>query len=158
MIWWPVVQQRLVALLPTLSGFTGVVVHDGEPRVDVDAKKSVSVGWSSMGPLGGSRGSGLGDSGNFSFTPDGVDGMRGENGTVMCEFIVWDGDESAGATCRQQAFDLVNALDVSIRTDQRLGVLPESSTSDLSAEVVTAQDQSGATQRLVVSVSYFVRS
>lgn len=158
MNYWPVVQQRLVNLLPTLPGWTGVVVHDGQPRRDRNAKESISVGWSTYGPQGGTRGSGLGDSGSFSATEETVTSMWAENGSVLCELVVWGGDESAASTYRARAFDLLDALEESIRTDERLGVLPPSSTTSLGAEVISGQDKSGATTRLIVSVDYFVRS
>lgn len=148
MIYWPVVQQRLVALLPTLTGFTDVVVHDGPPLSEQGAESYVTVGWSE-------------DSGSGSFVPtdEAITGMRAETGTVLCEFVIWGGDEDLPGY-RATAFDLVDALEESIRTEggQRLAVLPASSTTSLSADVVSAQDSSGATQRLLVSVNYFVRS
>jgi len=156
--YWPVVKQRLVVLLPTLSGWTGVVVHNGKPRENIGAHEWISVGWSTFGPQGGSRGSGLGDSGSWSHTDEAVTGMRAETGDVLCELVVWGGDESKAPDYEQRAFDLVNALDTSIRADERLGVLPNSSTTSLGAEVISGQDKSGATTRLILTVSYFVRS
>lgn len=158
MIYWPVVQQRLVALLPTLPGWTGVVVHDGQPRLNRNAKESISVGWSTFGPQGGTRGSGLGDSGSWSNTEETVQTMRAENGSVLCELVVWGGDEQSSTTYRQRAFDLVDELDQAIRDDETLGVLPRSSTTSLGAEVISGQDKTGASTRLIVSVDYFVRS
>lgn len=146
MIWWPVVQQRLVALLPTLDGWADVVVYDGPPVSETGAQTYVTVGWTSTG-----------ESGGWEAPDETTDTMRAELGTVACELIVWGGDEAL-PTYRATAFALVDALDVAIRTDETLGVLPVSSTTSLSAEVVSAQDASGATQRLVISVNYFTRS
>ena len=163
MIWWPVVKQTLVTLLPTLPEFNGVTIHNGAPRTERGSKEWISVGWSQFGPQGGSRGSGFGDSGSWSNVEETESNARGEAGTVLCELVIWGGDESLVATYEERAFDLVNALDTRFRVDEEngarpLGVLPIGSTTDLAAEVITAQDKSGAQQRLVLSVNYFVRS
>jgi hypothetical protein len=158
-IFWPVVQQALVALLPTLDGYDDVLVYDGPALSDTASPMWVTVGWSSLGPLGGSRGSGAGDSGSFDGdTDEPVDRMWAERGSVACEFVVWSGDEQALTTHRASAFALVNTLQHSIRLDPTLGVLPPGCATSLSAEVVSAQDSSGAAQRLIVSVNYFVRA
>lgn len=158
MIWWREVKQRLVDLLPTVPEFAGVVVHNGRPRKNLGAKEWVSVGWSTYGPEGGARGSGLGDSGSFGPTDETVTAMESESGTVMCELVVWGGDESLAADYETRAFELVSALDRTIRDDKTLGVLPPSSTTSVGAEVISGQDKSGATTRLIVSVNYSVRS
>lgn len=145
MIWWPVVQQRLVELLPSLLG-DDVLVYDGPPLSDRGANNYVTVGWSESG-----------DSGSFTPTDEPVTAMRAETGVVVCEFVVWGGDETLPAY-RTTAFEYVDALEQSLRDDERIGVLPPSSTTSLAADVVSAQDSTGATQRLVVSVNYFVRS
>ena len=155
MSYWPVVQQRLVALLPTLTGYADVVIYDGPPLSEAGAKKWVSVGWSSLGPLGGARGNGAGDSGSYEDVDETVDALWAERGNVACEFVVWSGDETALPAHRTACFDLVYQLQRKIRADQSLGI--GLTTSNLSAEVVSAQDSSGAAQRLVVSVNYFVR-
>lgn len=158
MIWWREVKQRLVDLLPTLPEFAGVVVHNGRPRQNLGAREWISIGWSSFGPEGGTRGSGLGDSGSFSPVEETVTSLEAEAGVVMCELVVWGGDESLAVDFESRAFDLVSALDRAIRQDKTLGVLPASSTSSVGAEVISGQDKSGAITRLIVSVNYSVRS
>lgn len=151
MIYWPVVQQRLVALLPTLTGFTGVKIHDAVVLEDADAKSFVIVGGTT--PEDGGRV----EAGAWQFETITHSNARAERGTVVCEFAVWGGDETLPAY-RATAFDLVDELDAAIRADQTLGVLPVPSTTDLSADVVSVQDSNQAEQRLIVSVSYYVQS
>lgn len=146
-VYWPVVQARLVALLPTLPGYTGVVVAQGRPMQDADADRIVSVGYSTRSDGAGS----------YSHVDGQPDGMRGEQGSVVCEFATRNGDSDPDDAA-DDAFALVEALDASIRGDQTLGVLPKSSTSNLSVDVAAAQDTAGAVVRLVVSVNYFARS
>ena len=156
MIYWPVLRRRLVELLPTLPAFDGVQGYDGRPRQNVGVREWVSVGWSTFGPDGGTRGNGLGDSGSFSPGEETVTGMESENGTVMCEIGVWGGDKNVDYEAR--AFELVDAIDAAIRADKTLGVLPESSTTSVGAEVVAGWDSNGKSTRLILSVDYFVRS
>lgn len=160
MIWWPVVKQAVFDLLPTLPGFAGVQVYYGQPLTDKGGPKWVSVGWSSLGPLGGTRGVGGGDLGSFDGdTDETVDRLWAERGSVACEFVVWSGDEEAASTVETDAFALVNTFQRSVRLDPTLGgALPRASRTSLSAEVMSAQDKSGATQRLIVSVNYFIRA
>lgn len=160
MIYWPVVKQALLDLLPTLDGFDEVIIHNGQPMTDKGADRWISVGWSSFGPLGGGRTGGIGDRGSFdNDTDETVDRLWAERGSVACELVVWTGDEEAAASIESDAFTLVGTLQRSIRLDQSLGgALPPLSLTSLSAEVMSAQDQSGATQRLIVSVNYFVRA
>lgn len=146
-VYWPVVQSRLVQLLPTLPGFTGVVVAHGKPLSDADADKIVAVGYSTAADGAGS----------YRHLEGQPDGMRAEQGTVVCEFATRNGDSDA-EDASADAFTLVAALDTSIRADQKLGVLPVSSTTDLSVDVASAQDTAGAVTRLIVSVNYFARS
>lgn len=147
-VWWPVVRSRLITLLPTLPGFTGVVVSDGRPMSDADADAIVAVGYSTS------------TTGAGAYTTDSAgepDGMRSETGTVVCEFATRNADEDQ-ADSTADAFALVAALDTSVRADQRLGVLPVSSTTNLAVDVAAAQNQTGAVTRLIVSVNYFARS
>lgn len=155
---WPTLQQRLVELCPTLPGWEDVAVHDGQPRQNKGAKESFSVGWSTYGPQGGTRASGLGDSGSFNEVEETISGVRAYTGTVLCELLVHGGDETLAGAYRQRAFDLLGALEDAIREDETLGVLPFTSTTSLGAEVISGQDRTGASTRLIVSVDFFVRS
>lgn len=157
-LYWPVLKQRLVQLCPTLPGWDGVVVHNGMPRQDKNAKESFSIGWSSLGPEGGTRGSGQGDSGSFDEVEEPITNSRAYTGDITCELVVWGGDESLAATYEQRAFDLLGALEQAIRDDETLGVLPPTSTTGLGAEVISGQGKTGATTRLIVTIHFFVRS
>lgn len=142
MIWWPVLQARLVELAPTIA--SGFVLFDGIPAgvEEKGATKTISVGASKDdGP------------GSFDLTDDSTDGMRAENGTVVLELISWAGDRDV-PTRRSEVFAVVDALNEQIRTDQRLGVLPKSSTTTVSVAPVNLTNA----VRLVVTVSYFARS
>jgi hypothetical protein len=151
MIWWPVVQQRLVALLPTLSGFTDWVVHDRAPVENVDARKYVIVGGIDPGAGEAPQVS----AGTFEFIDEPIDGLRAERGEVICEFACWGGD-LALPTYQANAFAYVEALDSAIRDDQSLAI--GLTTTDLSVDVTHTQDSNGADQRLTVAVRYFGRS
>lgn len=145
--WWPTVQARLVTLIPTLPAAAGFVVHDGPPQTDLGSPKWISVGFSSVDGSGGS----------FEM-PDGpVDTMREERGTVLVEVVAWSGDDQIAAH-RSAVFAVLTALEGAVRADQRLAVLPQSSTVELSAEPVPVRDSNGSLHRLVITLSYFVRS
>lgn len=144
--WWPQVQQRLVELLPTLTGWDDVVVHDGPGLSEVGAKQWVTVGHVRDG-----------DGGSYTLGDGPVTTWREETGSVRGELVVWSGD-TVIATERATAFALLDELDDAIRADQRLDVLPAGSTSELEVTVVSSQDTTGAAQRLIWSVNYLVRS
>lgn len=143
MAWWPIVQARLVTLLPTLPAFAGVTIYDG-PAVDDGASKSyATIGHVESGDVGGS----------YSQPDSTVDTMRQELGEVLCELVAWTGDVDL-PTVRAKAFSLADALDATIRADQTLGVLPTSSTTSLSVDVLPRQDHIGSEQRLLLTVHY----
>lgn len=145
-MWWPVVQARLVELLPTLLDRTWAV-HDGPPVTDTDNPRWVSVGYTSRDDTGG------------SITPEdeSITGLRAERGTVLIEAVAWSGDDTLPAH-RTATFTVLDALDTAVRADQRLGVLPPSSTVDLTATPIPARDSNGTAHRLLITVAYFVRS
>lgn len=143
---WPVVQARLVTLIPTIGAFSGVTVYDGPPAADS------AQSWISVGHVSSDTGAGT-----FEQRVGNVDALREEDGTVLCEVVVWSGDDDLPAR-RTAAFVLTDALDATIRADQTLGVLRQGSTVTLSADVVSARDPSGSTQRLLLSVNYTCRA
>lgn len=141
-LWWPVLQARLVALCPTIA--PNFVPFDGIPAglEEKGATKTLSVGASKDdGP------------GEFEITDDPVDTFLQETGTVVLEVITWGGDRDV-PTKRAEAFAVVEALQEQIRTDPRLGVLPEAGSAGVSVTPVNLT----TSVRLVVSVTYLVRS
>lgn len=147
MKWWPTLAARLYTVIEALPAADGFVMHDGPPTSDRGSALWVSVGYSSRDAAGG----------DFDTDPGPVTGMREEAGTVLCEFVSWSGD-TPFADHRTSTFALFDALDAAVRADQTLGVLPPSSTVDLSATPVPSADSKGSTFRLIVAVKYFARS
>jgi hypothetical protein len=142
--WWPVLQQRLVELLPTLVDDDWLVFDGPAAGRESGKAKYILVGASTDG-----------EGGSYDQPDDLVTTMRAEEGVVVVEVNSWTGDKAA-PTRRAECFAVADALEAAIRTNQKLGVLPESSTTALSAEIVTPTK--GTSARLVLSVNYTARS
>ncbi len=148
---WPRLLDRLVVLLPTLPGWSGVVVYDGEPVTSEYPPEYVTVGFAPGEDFGGS----------YEQTRNGDGGWQGaleESGTIRSELVVWSGDSDQLPAHRARAFALVDAWEAEVSRDERLGVLGPSSTSSLAVDVQPAQTGDGSAQRLIVTLSYFSRS
>jgi hypothetical protein len=143
--YWPVLQQRLFALIPTLVDSDWVVFDGPAAGREQGKAKYILVGSSTDG-----------ESGSYEQPDDPVDTMRGETGTVLVEVNSWTGDTTVNATRRAECFAVADALETAIRTDQTLGVLPVSSTTELGADLSVPSN--GKSARLVLRVSYFTRS
>lgn len=141
---WPVVHGRLVALLPTLPGWSGVPVYDGPPVTGDAPMRYVTVGFVNDEVSAGS----------FAHERAGNGFQVQETGNVRCELVTAIGTADL-PEMRAAAFALLDALEVAIRADQTLGVLPAASTTSLEVDVIPTQSTSGAVQRLVFSVNYF---
>lgn len=142
--YWPVLQQRLFELIPTLVDDTWVVFDGPAGGQESGKHRYILVGASTDG-----------EAGSYEQPDDTVDTMRQEQGVVLVEVNSWTGDRDAPSR-RAECFEVADALEALIRADQRLGVLPVSSTTALSADVSTPTK--GTSARLVLSVSYFTRS
>lgn len=142
--YWPVLQARLFALMPTLAGSEWVVFDGPAGGQESGKQKYILVGASTDG-----------EGGNYDQPDDPVTTMRAETGSVTVEINSWTGDKAA-PTRRAECFAIANALEALIRADQRLGVLPPSSTTALSADIVLPTK--GTSARLVLSVNYTTRS
>lgn len=147
--WWPVLQQRLVELLPTLIDDDWLVFDGPAAGRESGKAKYILVGASTDG-----------EGGSYDQPDDLVTTMRAEEGVVVVEVNSWTGDKAA-PTRRAECFAVADALEAQIRTDQEsgtppFGVLPQSSTTALSAEIVTPTK--GTSARLVLSVNYTARS
>jgi hypothetical protein len=143
--YWPVLQQRLYAILPDLVGDEWVVFDGPAGGLESGKQKYVLVGASTEG-----------EGGSYSQPDDTVTSMRGEVGTVIVEVNSWTGDSTANAARRAECFAVADALEAAIRADQKLGVLPESSTTALAGDITTPS--TGKSARLVLSVNYTTRS
>ena len=146
---WPRVVNRLVAWLPTLPGWADVAVYDGPPVTGDTPGSFVTVGYVPGEDFGGS----------YEQTRNGENSWQGaleEAGSVRCELVCWTGDVGLAAQ-RAAAFALIDAWEAALSADERLGVLPPSSTSSLSVDVQPVQNSAGAAQRLTVTLSYFSR-
>lgn len=141
---WPVVHARLVALLPSLTGWSGVPVYDGPPVTGDAPTDYCTVGFALNED----------SAGNFEHERSGNGFQVQESGGVRCELVVTTGDTDL-PTVRARAFTLMDAVEETIRADQTLGVLSPASTTALTVDVVPAQSTSGAQQRLVFTVGYF---
>jgi hypothetical protein len=147
---WPLLLDRLVVLLPTLPGWTGVVVYDGEPVTSEYPPEYVTVGFVPGEDFGGS----------FEQTRNAETGWEGclsESGTVRSEIVVWSGDSNQLAAHRARAFALVDAWEAEVSRDESLGVLGRPATSSLAVDVQPVQEN-GAAARLVVTLTYLSHS
>lgn len=143
---WPLLVTRLVALLPTLSGWSGVAVYDGAPD-SADPGGTASVVYCAVGYVEDEQGAG-----RATQEPSGDGFFDGETGEVRCELFSGNGDGDMAAA-RTAGWALFDALKESIRADRTVGVLPHGSTASVSADVITGK-QAGAGQLLVISLTY----
>jgi hypothetical protein len=141
---WPRVVNRLVELLPTLSGWEDVAVIDGLPLTADIAGDCITVGYVSDDSAG-----------NYSVTQN-TDGFQwNETGQVRMEMDCFTGDTDISAM-RSRMFGLVDAFEASVRADRTLGgTLSREGTSDLQVDVRSVQDVSGAVQSAVLVLTYF---
>lgn len=143
---WPRVHARLVALLPTLSGWPADV-FDGPPVTGNAPTRYATVGYV------------FGEDSGGEFRTDTTNAYRiEETGSVRGEIVATTGTADI-ASVRAQAFALADALEAAIRADRTLGgVLSADGLATLRFDVVPAQTQQGATQRLPFSVDYTTRT
>jgi hypothetical protein len=143
--WWPVLQQRLVSLVEGVVDDTWVVFDGPAAGREKGAAKYILVGSSTDG-----------DGGSYDQPDSDVDTMRDESGAVIVEINSWSGDTTANPTRRAECFAVADAIEALFRTEQRLGVLPDGSTTALSGELITPSN--GKSARLVLSVNYTTKS
>lgn len=141
---WEAVKARLVSALPAVVG-SGVTVFDGPTVSGRQTDSYLTIGFqpSTADESAGDFEQGVGPDG-FSAT---------ETGTVLCEL-----GAVTGAPQVPSVFASFDAMTAYLQADQTLGgTLRPGSTVTASAEVLQAQTQAGAVQRLLVSVNYFAR-
>ena len=140
---WPLVVDRLVALLPTLTGWDQVAVFDGPPTTGDDPNNYCTVGYVEDDQGG---------------TYDSVQHPNGfqyeETGEVRSQLVCRTGDDDL-AGMRALLFSLADALDDAIRADRRLGVLSPQGTSELVVDVLSVSNESGIAQAAVIALRYF---
>jgi hypothetical protein len=143
---WPLVVNRLLALLPTLPGWAGVVsVHDGAAY---DSVKQIfaTVAHSDDGQTT--------QAGGYTSTLH-LDGVSyAETGHVACQ-ITYNDDRATITTARGALFPLLNQLDAAIRADRTLGVLSKEGTTDLDVSILSAQTIPGAAYTVPFTLHYF---
>lgn len=146
MIAWPKVPPALVALLPTLSGWGDVRIFDGRPVMTSPPPLRCTVGYVEDE---------TGSAGDFNQEVGSIDGLYDEAGAVRCELVIQVGG-SAVTGLRARAAALLDTLDAALRADPSLGgvLSTPGSTVTLGADFVPAQNASGASVRVVFSVSY----
>lgn len=141
---WPILQARLMTLLPTLPVFSGVPVYDGPPASSEETVSYVTIGFAEN----------AGDAGTYSPARAAGDSYTEETGQIVSEIVSGNGDSDLAAA-RTLAFGLADAWQAQVEADKRLGVLAEGSSCSLDVAVVPVQYTSGVEQRLVVTLHYF---
>lgn len=140
---WPDVYGALLVLLPTLPGWSGVAVFDGQPITEDAVTDYITVGYAGADPAGAWR---------QSWDPGGS-GTE-EVGEIRCQLVSQSGDTPPTAT-RARAYALVGAFQAALYADQTFGGLLERNTVvTLGADVDQVQNGNGSAQSLLLTVSY----
>ena len=141
---WPDVYTALLRLLPTLPGFTGVQVYDGQFVGNDFPIDYVTVGFQSDDGAG-----------SFIQQPDPSCFATTEVGDIKCLMSSNSGDTDPGAD-RNRVFAMFTALQTEVTRDQTLrGALTGANyLVTLSAQVVALENTQGAASSLLVSVAY----
>ena len=140
---WPRVVDRLVQLLPTLSGWEDVVVYDGPPTRDPPPLNYATVGYSEMG-----------EGGNYSTAQDSDGFQIDENGTIITELTFFSGSQVV-SDARALMFTALDSVDAAVRADRRLGVLSQEGTSSFNVSVTPVWDGQGSAVRAQFSLIYY---
>lgn len=146
MIVWPLVKAKLVEVIPTIEEFESSTVYDGATPTGDRLASWVAVGWQpEVVDEAGSY-----SPGSFEQTP-GPSGFAAEEaGAVLCELGSTTGDSEI-----PDVFALAAALIGWVQENQTLdGVLSVNGTASTSVEVLEAQSTAGATQRLLLTLTY----
>lgn len=143
---WPLVVNRLVAVLPTLSGWSGVTVYDGQMVTGDSPADFVTVGFVPGEDFAGSYEQARPEAWAVE-----------ETGTVRSQLVSQVGDQNQTPARRARVFALADAWEQWVTADPTLGVLAPSSTASLSVDVEPVQNSAGSAARLIVTVSYLAR-
>lgn len=140
---WLTVHARLVELLPTLPGWSGIPTFPGPTVTASNPRTYVTVGYAQLEESAGTytREPGTGDLGV-------------EIGSVRCELVSAHGSADLKVP-QARAFALLDSLEDYLRADPTLGgTLMAGTTTVLTVDVLPAQTTEGAEQRLAFSVDY----
>lgn len=146
---WPIVQARLVALLPTLPGWDTVNVIAGEQSRDPELPVAVAtvgfttVGYTSIGDTGSCR---------FEQAADGFGQI--ETGTVACEITLATGD-SDGTASETAVWAALDAVKAAVQADRRLGVLSPDGTSSFTIGGMPTANSEGTAYTARFALDYF---
>ena len=139
---WPLVVARLLTLLPTLSGWSDVVILDG-PLVSADVPTDfVTVGYVADDQAG-----------SYTQTQDPNGFQYIETGFVRSQLNCSTGDTDMPGM-RARVFALMDAVEAAVRLDRRLGVLSPAGTSELDVDVLSLQNSAGTAQQLTFTLHY----
>jgi len=139
---WPIIKARLIALLPTLPGWSGVTVING-PLVSADVPDDyVTVGYVADDQAG-----------TFNTQQDPNGFQRIEVGTIRSQLNSTTGDTDLDAV-EARMFALFDSLDAAVRADRRLGVLSPAGTSECEGEVLSLKNANGTAACLVFTLLY----
>jgi len=142
---WPLIAERLLGLLPTLSGWTDVQVFDGPPVTG-----DIPADYATVGYVSDSQ------AGTYSLMQDDDGFQWGETGTIRSQLTCVTGDEDGLADCRTRAFALMDSVETYVRSDRTLGgVISPAGTSQLDVEVVSMQSGNGSGQTVVFTLTYY---
>lgn len=141
---WPLVVNRLVALLPTLSGWSVVTVIDGKPITDDRPSNYCTVGYVVDD-----------DNAGTYTTVQAPDGFRyQETGEIRSQATVQTGDDDLPGM-RSLLFSLTDAIEAYIRSDRTIGVLSKDSTLDMAVDPKPIQNSKGTAFSSVFTLRYF---
>lgn len=142
---FPLVVARLVAHLPTLPGWSGVSVYDGEPVTGDDPSEYVTVGFVPGEDFAGS----------YEQSRPGSHDVE-EIGSVRSQLVSTSGDVDLAGR-RAAVFALVDAWEQWLTADPTMGVLFPSSVATLAVDVEPVQNDQGSAVRAVVTLNYLAR-
>lgn len=140
--YWLPLQQRLVTVLPTLSGWSGVTVYDSMPTTAAAPAVYCTVGYLSDEHEGLYK---------TTFAPDGVRYM--EQGSVSCHLVARTGSVDI-PSMRATVFALADTFETYWRGDRKLGVLPPDSEIGLTVDVMLTADENGTAAALAFTLDY----
>jgi hypothetical protein len=141
---WPAVAGWLLTTLPTLPGWSGIVVYDGEPDTGDSPTDFATVGFTTSGDVGGEFTEVVSDDGLFV----------NEQGHVYVDIACQSGDSDL-ATVRSRCFGLLDSLRAVVKADHTLGgVLSANGDVSIICQPLNIKNQAGVAQAIVVTFGY----
>src|SRR6185312_2362206 len=141
---WPAVCGWLLTTLPTLPGWSGVIVFDGELDSGDSPTDYATVGFTSSGDVGGEFTEVTSDDGLFV----------NEQGHVYVDIVCQSGDTDL-ASVRSRCFGLLDSLRAVVKADTTLGgVLSVNGDVSITGQPLNIKNQAGVAQAIVVTFAY----